>query len=204
MLTEAEAHNISDNELIALSLKDPDNYAFLMRRFEKPLARYIRRITNAPQDTIDSILQDIFIKVYENLNDFDNSFPVSSWIFRITHNASIDHIRKSSRDALPESSLDTFKEDESEGRAFDRVSADIDIEGDLDKVRAHNMIKSVLLSLPEKYRTILALYYFEDKSYIEISDILKKPIGTVGTLIRRAKDAFRKKALDQNVPIHEL
>ncbi len=50
------------------------------------------------------------------------------------------------------------------------------------------------MELPEKYREVLILKFFEDKSYREISDILKKPEGTVATLINRAKKKFKKVA----------
>ena len=53
-------------------------------------------------------------------------------------------------------------------------------------------VKEALADLPTKYRDVLILRYFEDKNYSEISDILRKPPGTVATLINRAKSGFKK------------
>ena len=64
-------------------------------------------------------------------------------------------------------------------------------------------IWGILNDLPKKYSDVLVLKFLEEKNYNEISDILKKPIGTVATLIHRAKKAFREEAGKNNI-IFEL
>lgn len=60
-----------DEEIVRLALDNPDFYACIVERYEEKLTRYIRRISSASDDDIQDILQDVFIKAYKNLNDFD-------------------------------------------------------------------------------------------------------------------------------------
>src|SRR3989339_1384271 len=84
----------TDEELVSLSLQNQDNYLFLIRRYQDKLLRYIQRISNVSLEDAEDILQEVFIKVYYKLNDFDPDLKFSSWIYRITHNQVISHYRK--------------------------------------------------------------------------------------------------------------
>ncbi|MBU4536457.1 sigma-70 family RNA polymerase sigma factor [Patescibacteria group bacterium] len=84
----------TDGELVSLVLENSDYFLYLVRRYEQKLTRYIARISNLDKDDIEDVLQDIFIKVYKNLNGFDTSLKFSSWIYRITHNEVISNYRK--------------------------------------------------------------------------------------------------------------
>ena len=135
------------------------------------------------------ILQEVFIKVYLHLNDYDASLPFSSWIYRIAHNETITHFRKEKNRPLV---LDKGDDDEFFGKIVD----------DLELSRADGQydvsdIQTVLERLEPRYRDILVLKFFEDKSYEEISDILQMPQGTVATLINRAKKKV-KASLEKN------
>lgn len=109
----------------------------------------------------------------------------SSWIYRITHNQVISHWRKNSRNVKIGNNDNNFD-------VFEIISIEEDIEKDVLKKCSAREIKSILEEMNEKYREVIVLKFFEEKSYEEISDILKKPIGTVGTLISRAKKQFKE------------
>ena len=64
-----EKEQLTDQELVKLSLESADNFAALLERYQAKLERYIRRIRSLSQDEIQDLLQDIFIKVYINLNN---------------------------------------------------------------------------------------------------------------------------------------
>ena len=184
----------SDEELVKLSLEDSENYYFVMKRYESKLLRYILRIASVARETAEDILQEVFIKVYKNLNDFDDSYSFSSWIYRITHNETISQIRKIK--ARPQ----TVKTEN--GEMFDFLNIlpdDTNLVQDYEKKELAEKVRGVINQLPEKYRNILILRYLEDKEYLEISDIIKKPIGTVSTLINRAKKNFRKMLTKNNL-----
>jgi len=175
----------SDNELVALSLKKKEFYRYLIERYEKKLIRYIMRLAMLRNEDAEDILQEVFIKVYINLNDFDKSLKFSSWIYRITHNETINYLRKR------KSRLNTSYSDINE-IIINNIRADLDIEGDIDKKYLKNNIEKAMSSIDKKYQEVLILKYMESKDYKEISDILRKPIGTVATLLKRAKEQLKK------------
>ncbi len=128
------------------------------------------------------MLQDIFVKVYKNLNSYDNAFTFSAWIYRIAHNESISWYRKLK--VRPEGNL---VNDEDELLLRQIVSQENSADKEFDESVNAEEIMRALYELDEKYRDPIILQYFENKEYDEISDILKIPIGTVGTLIHRGK-----------------
>ena len=202
-MTENPTHNTyenkSDLELVQLSLENKENFYYLMKRYEGKISQYIRRLTNVSREESEDILQDIFIKVYRNLNGFNQNFKFSSWIYRIAHNEIINHYHKN-KSRLKMVSLNLDKNDVHNLDKFIR---------DTDEVYTHlaahenaDIIRKVLAKLPNKYREVLILRYLEEKKYDEISDILCKPPGTVATLINRAKSKFKKMAKHHNLMVN--
>jgi RNA polymerase sigma-70 factor, ECF subfamily len=172
----------TDNELVKLSLDNPDHFLCLTRRYESKLLHYIMRVSRLAKEDAEDILQDVFIKTYYNLNGFDEELKFSSWIYRIAHNQTVSEIRKKSirpTISLEKEDIDRFED------AFDVVK-EIDTSIDRDK------INEVISHLDEKYREVLILRFLDEKDYVEIADILKKPVSTVGNLILRGKKLFKE------------
>jgi RNA polymerase sigma-70 factor (ECF subfamily) len=172
--------NISDEEVIYASTEDIQAFEEIIRRYEKPLLRYIMRISSFSEEESEEILQEVFIKAWKNLNDFDRSQKFSSWIYRITHNETISTFRKEKSRGY-EQKVDWDEE------IMSNIPDKINIIKDVDqKITAEN-IQRALSMMDEKYRSILVLRFLEEKSYEEISDILRIPPGTAATLLSRAK-----------------
>lgn len=171
----------SDEEVVRMTLKDPNQYGLLMERYEAKLKRYITRLGVRNQDDQLDVLQEIFIMAYRNLNSFDTSLSFSSWIYRIAHNESISWYRK--KNVRPEGHL---VGDGDEILGF-LASSQEGEEVKFDKVINAEEVNKALDSLDEKYREPIILRFFEHKEYDEISDILEIPIGSVGTLLHRGK-----------------
>ncbi len=184
----------SDEELINLVLKNPDYFLHLVRRYENKLTRYISRISNLDKDEIEDVLQDVFIKVYKNLNGFDASLKFSSWIYRITHNEVISNYRKF-KNKVKVISFDN------DGEFIKNIADELDIENELKLKDLKVEVFIILNKMDLKYREVLILRFMEEKSYGEISDILKKPEGTVATLLNRSKKQFLKIINDQSIKI---
>lgn len=184
----------TDEELVSLALADQDYFLYLMRRYEGKLLAFILRISSFSRDEAEDILQEVFIKIYENLNDFDKDLKFSSWAYRITHNQVISHYRKIKvrPQSLP---LDI------NDKILASLSSDLDIEKKVEVDYLKKAVKKVLANLDIKYREVLILKFLEEKSYKEISDILKKPMGTIATLINRAKKEFKEELDRQKIKI---
>jgi RNA polymerase sigma-70 factor (ECF subfamily) len=175
-------HNLSDAELVAKTLANREHYYWLVNRYEQPLKRYISRITNLDPADIEDVLQDVFLKAYLNLNGFDQSLKFSSWIYRIAHNEVIsNHRKRQARGIDQQASLDDWQ------HLVSGLAADMALQ---QKMTAEQ-VRQILDKMDLKYREVLELKYLEEKEYAEISDILQKPMGTIATLLSRAKKQFK-------------
>lgn len=175
-----QCQNLTDEELVVRSREKSDFFACLVYRYEKKLLRYIRRITNVSFEEGEDILQESFIKAYKNLYGFDENLSFSSWMYRIVYHEVIRNYRK--RSIRPEgNALDVDDE------VLSRISSDENIIQSIEAKDTRRYIKDTVSRLDHKYREVIVLYYFEDKNYSEIADILEKPPGTIATLLSRAK-----------------
>lgn len=186
-----EISGLSDLELLNLTLVNQDNFVYLVDRYKGKLSNYIKRLTNVNNEDVEDILQEVFIKVYLNLNDFNKDLKFSSWIYRITHNQVISGHRKIK--ARPEGYSVTIDD-----QIANSLAAEIDIKGQVDSKILQKSINAVLAKIDSKYRDVLILKFLEEKSYQEISDILKKPLGTVASLMNKAKQEFKSELEKQN------
>ncbi|MBU4216746.1 RNA polymerase sigma factor [Candidatus Parcubacteria bacterium] len=185
MPEENELDNKKDEELVELILENQSYFLHIVKRYKTKLLSYIRRISNVSQEEAEDLLQDVFLKVFVNLNDFDDGLKFSSWIYRITHNVVIDNFRKTkSRPQMVELDMNSDR--------IKHLADDFDIERSLDSNFLKIKIQTALGQLDLKYRDILILKYLEEKDYQEISDIIKKPIGTVASRINKAKQELKK------------
>jgi RNA polymerase sigma-70 factor (ECF subfamily) len=183
---------MSDEELVLLTLENPDMYGFLIERYEEKLARYVLRISGGSKEDVEDTLQDVFISAYKNLNDFDQDLKFSSWIYRIAHNKVISHFRKIT--ARPKTV--TY---EGDNQLLNILASNEDLAKELERKYTGEEVRSVLDDMDERYKEVLVLKFLEEKDYKEISDILEKPMGTVATLINRAKKQFKEETIKRDI-----
>lgn len=169
---------------------DVDAFEVIIDRYSNAFQRYICRLGVVPPDDED-VLQEVFLKIYKNLNDFNPSYKFSSWAYRIAHNEAVSYSRKRRK-------MYIFHNDAEKRWFWDGVLDEHDPTSmiiDAEDMSAHEDTKKwlvdVLNSLDNKYSNPIILYFFEGKQYEEISDILRIPVSTVGTRIRRAKEKIR-------------
>lgn len=172
-----------DEYIVKGALGDDSLFEILVQRYEKKLFRYISRISGLGKETIEDLLQEIFIKVYQNLNDYDDEFPFSSWIYRIAHNVTVSYLRNGKQNVK----FVSIEDGDSDKNLIDLLPDKSDLPKDFDKRYISKKVHEALIQLPEDYRDVLVLFYLEEKSYKEISDILKRPINSVSVMINRAK-----------------
>ncbi len=188
------SQQLTDEEIVRRTLTDKEAFALLIERYEAKLARYLERLgVSVPEDRED-ILQNAFVKAYRNLNSFDTELSFSSWVYRITHNEAMSFFR--ARRARPQVVLD--EKGEALISELKDETADASAAAEL-RISREELAKA-LDRLEPRYRDALALRFFEDRSYAEMSDILEVPVGTVSTLIHRAKRALRQSLPDTFIP----
>lgn len=147
-----------------------------LNRVMEQYADMVRRICfvhlKNKHDTED-IFQNVFLKYLLFEDSFENSEHEKAWFVRVAVNACKDHLRYLSRRKYV--SLEVIAEESCE---MDSSSA---------------LLLEAILSLPEKYRDVIYLYYYEGYSAVEIASILKKKENTIYTWISRAKALLRKR-----------
>ena len=171
----------TDEELVQMTLSDKNFFGALVDRYDAKLSRYIARLGVRNDDDRLDVLQDIFLKTYKNLNGFDPSMKFSSWVYRIAHNEAISWYRK--KNVRPEGHLIGESEEVLSFLSAGEEAADVEFDMTVNAVE----LNKSLLQIDKKYREVLVLRFFEHKEYEEISDILKIPVGSVGTLLHRGK-----------------
>lgn len=169
---------LTDKEIISKSLEDINYFRCLFDRYENRLKNYIHRISGFDDYMTEDILQNAFIKIWRNLNNYDDTIPVSSFLYNIVHNETISIWRHQEVQKKLKQNVDNHE--------------DIYINDNNNNTISSQKILETLNSLPEKYREILILKFYENMDYEEISNILKIPEGTVATRINRAKSHFAK------------
>jgi RNA polymerase sigma-70 factor, ECF subfamily len=173
-----------DQELVVCALEDRHAFAAIVQRYEAPLMRYVIRLGCRNSASAQDLLQEIFIKTYLHLNDYDHSFPFSSWIYRIAHNEIISFFRKEKvRPSVLDREADLF--------LLENLVSDLGVNDSEHHLHSPREIQAVVEALEPKYQDVIVLKFFEEKSYEEISDILQIPEGTVATLINRAKKKMK-------------
>ncbi|MBL7053649.1 sigma-70 family RNA polymerase sigma factor [Patescibacteria group bacterium] len=173
-----ELKKMTDEQIIEyVRTKDEEAYSQIINRYQNKLIRYSNYLINDNDDAAD-IVQNSFIKAFINLNNFNIKKKFSSWIYRIVHNEAINAIKKNKYE-LPITDKMDFKSEE-------------DIEMEFTKKEIQAMIHNCLSQIPLLYSEPLTLFFIEEKSYSEISDILRVPVNTVGTRIKRAKILMKK------------
>lgn len=173
---------LSDNELVEIVRREnQERYAQIMERYQTRLFVYIYRLVGNKEEAED-LLQDVFVKVYKNLNSYDTSRKFSSWIYRIAHNEAVNFIkRKSLRRFISLETITSTKD------KLDSSSIEDGADKAWAKKEISKEVSDAINNLPFKYKQVLTLRYYSDQSYEEIAEILGKPVNTVGTLINRAK-----------------
>jgi RNA polymerase sigma-70 factor, ECF subfamily len=168
----------SDQELVLAVFTDRHVYGRLIGRYEHKLRRYLSRFLGPNRELTDDVLQDVFIKAYLNLNDYDQSRSFAPWLYRIAHNEAINHLRKLTSGVQTVSGEDA--------QIFLEQVADPENPDSLFwKGQSSQHLRKCLDALETKYRDVLVLRYLEEQSYDAIAEILRLPPGTVATLLRR-------------------
>ena len=173
----------TDEQLVALIRQgDKELFGALIDRYEAKLTRYIKRFIQNEDDVTD-ILQNVFVKVFINLQSFDTDRLFNSWIYRIAHNETVTYLKKKGNEKISFLDFDTMFPHPFAKETADKETLDKELE---------TLLSSSLSLIPLKYKEVLVLYYYEELSYQEIADVLHIPIATVGVRLRRGKEQLER------------
>jgi RNA polymerase sigma-70 factor, ECF subfamily len=184
----ANPDNLKDEELVVyIREKNKDAYSFVINRYSEKIRRYVNRLINNP-DEAEDLTQQALVNAYINLNSFNKNKRFSPWIYRIAHNLAVNWIkRKKAQISLDRNEVVASK-----------LASKIDVMEDVSGVDFNEKFTVLLNKLPKKFKEPFMLKYIEDKTYDEISTILRMPKNTVGTMVNRAKKILKKELEKKN------
>lgn len=189
----SQKKQLTDEKIAVRALKDNSWYGLLVEKYEKKMFRYVKRISGVSNETAEDLVQDIFLKVYMNLDRFNRKMKFSSWIYRIAYNETISYWRRNRKRMAADISLDGNDALRSVLKDS-KHNAEFVYQGIMD-----NQLRETVLGLDEKYREVILMKYYEGKSCREISDLLHKPLGTVTTILNRGRMALKKELVSIGV-----
>jgi RNA polymerase sigma-70 factor (ECF subfamily) len=165
-------------------------YETLIQRFEQPVFNLVSRLLDDPADTAD-VVQEVFLKVFRNIDCFRQDASLKTWIYRIAVNEARNYRRWFSRHRRQEVGLDA---EPGEAHGYQDWLPDpgrSPFEAAVDQ-ETQAMIEDALQQVNPSFRAALVLREIEGLSYEEISEILDISLGTVKSRILRGRDALRK------------
>ncbi|HEY3251280.1 MAG TPA: sigma-70 family RNA polymerase sigma factor [Ignavibacteria bacterium] len=202
---ESAMNDLELNLVKRIQSGDINAFEDIVNRYKDRAMTLAMRILKVEEDAEDA-LQEAFIKTFRAIVDrqFEERSKFSTYFYRIVYNTAIDFYKKHKSKTYTLISIDEKRTDD-EGNVADISNFEMQIDKnkyymssafDIDKKAVENEIKHIvdkyLEKIPEKYSTILTLFYINDLSHEEIAVTLKLPLGTVKNRIFRAKDKMKE------------
>jgi len=180
----------ADRELVATAAQGLEGgFEELVRRYQRPISAYVYRMVGDYDCALD-LTQEIFIKIYASLSRYRPEFKFSTWIYKIAHNAAIDHLR---RNAGRERSINNGTESEPQQLTIESKGLSPEQQSEREERRIE--IESVIRLLPTAYRELIVLRHSQDLTYDEIVEVTGLPLGTVKNRLFRAREMMRQQFL---------
>ncbi|MDQ6652327.1 MAG: sigma-70 family RNA polymerase sigma factor [Acidobacteriota bacterium] len=184
----------ADRELVASAARGLEGgFEELVRRYQRPISAYVYRMVGDYEAALD-LTQEIFIKIYASLSRYRPEFKFSTWIYKVAHNAAIDHLRRSAgreRSLVNGSASDSYD--------LPIESGGLSPEQESEREERRIEIETVVSSLPTLYRELVLLRHSQDLSYEEIVDVTRLPLGTVKNRLFRAREIMRQEFLNKGI-----
>ncbi len=175
---------IDDHALVS-RIKSGDKQAFrlLIKQNERLVAHMVARLIDRNEDR-EELCQDVFLRVYEKISEFNFQSKLSTWIATIAYRTGINHLRKKKIE------LSDIPEEECFTAHF--ISSD-DPQESMEDNEIEAMTLKLIGQLPPHYKTILTLYHVDQMNYKEIGEITNLPEGTVKNYLFRARNLLKEK-----------
>ncbi len=172
---------MTDEEIIEKVKKgDIEVYSYLVQKYKNVIFGLIYKYTNDYNETQD-LAQEVFIKMYKQINNFKFQSKLSTWLYRIATNICIDWDRRRNKN------VKILHLDE-----VITIDNTIDLEDKIIFKEQQEKVRAIVGSLEDKYKLLIVMYHFHNLKYKEISDILQIPQRTVETRLYRARALIKK------------
>jgi RNA polymerase sigma-70 factor (ECF subfamily) len=186
MKPERPLAGLSDEELVERCRnRDHDAFTEIVERYKSRVHWLVIRMIGS--SNVEDITQDVFLRAYQAIEGYRGDSTFRTWLYRITRNLCVTHLRKKG------SHGGTVSIEEEGEEAIHNLlpESPVSLEDEIERRDLSAAIQTLMARLPEKYRTVLTLFYLQQVRYEEIADIMGIPLGTVKTYIHRARLRLR-------------
>ena len=164
----------------------------LLERYERPVFALVYRMVRE-RDLAEDLAQDAFIRAFRGIGTYKPEYKFSSWIFKIAHNVTIDHLRRRHLDTISLEGSRYARTDEERERSRPVVASKGESPAEhVENQELRGEIEEAIGKLRPHYRTVILLRHVEGRSYQDIAEITELPLGTVKTYIHRARVELRE------------
>ncbi|MCX7983933.1 MAG: sigma-70 family RNA polymerase sigma factor [Bacteroidetes bacterium] len=186
---QREENRYSDRTIIR-SAKNGDEKAFLVlkQKYAEPLYKFLARIIKQREE-LDDLVQESFIKAFTSIQQFNEEYAFSTWLFKIATNTTIDFLRKKK---IPTISINSTLETEEDEYSFQLPDKEPIPDQQLIAHQRSSVLMEAIEALPPKYRKVIILRHVEEMEYTEIAKVLKIPLSTIKAHIFRAREMLYK------------
>lgn len=166
-------------------IKKGDEAAFkqFVFKYQDLVINICYRFLRNPEDA-EEIAQDVFIEVYKSVQSFRNEAAVSTWLYRIATNKSLNHLKKFKKKKKLEKYIDA---------GIRTIHSGSNPHVDMEKAERQKLLFEVINALPENQKKAFILSKYENLSYKEIADVMAVSLSSVESLLFRAKKNLQKK-----------
>lgn len=194
MPSRVDYSSLTDEELVEMIKGGSiELFEVIVKRYQKKLVNYIYRMINDFESAME-LCQEVFIKVYNSLDKYNPSFKFTTWIHRISSNATIDWMRKKKIDAY---SIDSNEDDESPSLSSQIPSSELSPLQTLEMDQLQSRIEAAIEELPYIYKQLIVLRHINELSYEEIAEAVDLPLGTVKNRIFRGREMLKAKLITE-------
>lgn len=188
-MDQKEHHKPTDRILVERVLGGNTRaFGMIIKNTEGLVAQIVFKMIPDREERRD-IAQDIYLKVYQKLDNFRFQSKLSTWIARIAFNTCINHLEKRRSSLFRDDPPDSELENENRPEYMDMN----DMEENLLDAELVTLLESEIERLPPLYRLLVTLFHHQELSYAEITEIVGLPEGTVKSYLFRARKTLRQR-----------
>lgn len=185
----ASESSLEDDKLVASAVKgNQEAFRKLVNKYQTPLYYHVVKMVK-DREQVEDLIQEAFVKAFDNLKSYNTSYAFSTWLYRITTNHTIDYLRKKKLQTMSINEPVKTRDGEMNVQLPD---ADAGADRSIIRKQRQKIIRDAIHDLPEKYRQVIEMRHLEELSYQEISEALDLPLGTVKAHIFRAREMLYK------------
>lgn len=190
----ASASSREDDVLVKRAIGgDEQAYKELVEKYQRALYFHTLKMIK-DKEQVNDLVQETFVKAFDNLNTYSTNYAFSTWLYRIATNHTIDYLRKKKLKTLSIDEPVKTRDGDMQMQLEDETA---ETDRNIIRKQRQHIVQDAIEGLPRKYRKVIEMRHMEEKSYQEIADVLDLPLGTVKAHIFRARELLYKALKDK-------